>query len=91
MAPWGEKEDVECEDPANAAPMNFGPEPEVIPPAADTFVANVVHLKQMSSQSPQNIFSLMKKVTLSRILVWSRCWGHGVHCSCTNPLRSRSR
>lgn len=36
---------MECEDSAKAAPMNFGPEPEVMPPATDTFDANVVHLK----------------------------------------------
>ena len=52
MAPWGEKEDVECEDPANAAPMNFGPEPEVIPPAADTFVANRVYIRPGNGISP---------------------------------------
>lgn len=36
---------MECEDSAKAAPMNFGPEPEVMPPATDTFDANLVHLE----------------------------------------------
>lgn len=35
---------MECDDSAKAAPMNFGPEPEVMPPATDTFEANVDHL-----------------------------------------------
>lgn len=44
IAPCGEKDDVECEDPANAAPINLGPEPDVIPAAAETFCAKFVHL-----------------------------------------------
>jgi hypothetical protein len=43
----GENPVVECDERANAPPQNFVAEVGVIPTTAETFIANVVHLREI--------------------------------------------